>query len=693
MFGTLKIEDAHATKIPPSLNLMHYLVLGYLIIEGSVNRQDLANMLWWGLRKTHNKRGEPRTLDNLSQALKRLKEYAEVSQMRDFIVSDRKSGTISLNEKLIIKCDILEFQELIDNKQFAKALTFYEDRGHFLEGVEEEFQRLFPEHFQKDDGIVPWILDKRRHYHDLFLKAKVYLSKDVIYSSGSHQEQLAPKHLSSLYEASKSEKERKDICALTEQRLLFLAGKSKVAAKSFEMLKILTLQEEPDSHVAQKVLGLKPRAKDDTLSELYGAGWVDIEKDVNIVGKNILLAYLNEPKHRSEKLNILFKLTEFTPTFYIYKSIYEHTQTFGGIGHFNKAKLAYLQEAKKLIDRNQAPRSAIILSQLKNAEKLLGVDSDVEVDFLLAYALERSGEYPKALEILNESSLEKSKRALSLQSKLMWLTGDEQTAEALALEVLKTSLASRKDKKVFWALAEAENTLGDIHFRGRQAYDEAIGYYRRAAEWWYHADEHHRWYGAKNNVAACYDRAEAFDQAAQEYENIAFKSKDVTQKIRATFNMVSMWAEYELKPEAEIEQRFNEVIDLISSQNAKSELAVAARLNRGLFYKERKRFVEARADLLKAKEMATETHHVIYQGIASAEIALLEGELESLEVALNLLTGNEEQLEYFVPKCQSLFTEQIEQAKSEENLLRLKYLEQRFNQFRHTYQAYVDSKS
>ena len=329
MFGTLKIENTH-TQHPTSLNLIHYLVLSYLIIEGIVNRQDLANMLWWNLRKTHNKRGEPRTLDNLSQALKKLKEFVGVPQMQDFIVSDRKNGTISLNEKCIIKCDALEFQDLINNKQFTKALTFYEHRGHFLEGVDKEFQKLFPEHFQKDDGIVPWILDKRRHYHDLFLKAKVYLSKNVIYNSGSHQEQLAPMHLSSLYEASGDEKERKDIRALTEQRLLFLAGKSKTAAQAFDMLKLLTIQEKPDPHIAQKVLSLKPQAKDDTLSELYGAGWVDIEKDVKLIGKNILLAYLNEPKHRSEKLNSLFKLTEFAPTFYIYKSIYEHTQNFGG---------------------------------------------------------------------------------------------------------------------------------------------------------------------------------------------------------------------------------------------------------------------------------------------------------------------------------------------------------------------------
>ena len=362
-----------------------------------------------------------------------------------------------------------------------------------------------------------------------------------------------------------------------------------------------------------------------------------------------------------------------------------------GVGHFNKAKRAYLQEAKRLIDNNQAFSSTVILSQLKNAEKLLGIDSDVEVTFLLAYALERSGEYPKALGTLNETGLEKSKRVLSLQSKLMWLTGNEKEAKKLASEVLKTNLASRTDKKIFWALAEAENTLGDIQFRGHQAYDEAIGYYRKASEWWYHADEHHRWYGARNNVAACLDKTEAFDQAAQEYENIAFKSKDITQKIRATFNMVSMWAEYELKPEAEIEQRFNEVIDLISSQNVKSELAIAAKLNRGLFYKERRHFIEARADLLTAREMATETHHVIYQGIASAEIALLEDEVESLEVALNLLTGNEEQLKYFVPECQSLFIKQIEQAKSKENLLRLKYLKERHNQFKHTYQTYLNS--
>ena len=670
---------------------MHNLVLTYLLIEGSVSRQDLANMLWWGLRQSYNKRGELRTLDNLSQALKKLKEFAGVSHMRDFIISDRKNGTIHLNEQFIVKCDVLEFQELIDNKQFTEALTFYENRGHFLEGVEREFQRLFPEHFQKDDGIVPWILDRRRHYHDLFLKAKVYLSKDTIYSSGSHQEQLAPLHLSSLYQASETEKERKDICALAEQRLLFLASKSKVAAQAFNVLKVFTLQEEPDPHIAQKVLGLKARAKDDALSELYGSGWIELDKDIKVIGKNILQAWFNEPKHRSEKLNLLFKLAEFTPTFYIYKGIYEHTQNFGGIGHFNKAKQAYLQEAKRLIDNNQAALSTSILSELQNAEKLLDINSDPEVVFLLAYALERSGEYPKALEVLSDVSLEKSRRALSLQSKLLWRTGNELAAEALALEVLKANLNSPKDKQAFWALAEAENTLGDIHFIGRQAYDEAIGHYLRAAEWWHHAGEHHRWYGARNNVAACYDRAEAFDQAAKEYENIAFKTKAIMQKIRATFNMVSMWAEYGLKPDSEIESRFNEVIELISSQSAKSELAVAARLNRGLFYKDRERFTEARADLVAAREMATEIHHIIYQGVAAAEVTLLEGELEGLEVALNLLKDSEEQLKYFVPKCQSLFTEQIEKAQSKENLQRLKYLQKRHNQFKHTYKTYLDN--
>jgi tetratricopeptide (TPR) repeat protein len=642
------------------------LLLSYVTLEGPQERRRLADLFWLD---DGEKNELQKKLGKLSVVLTQFKKERAS-------VFPETPGIDPLPS--LVTCDALEFLQALENNTLKKAVEVY--KAPFLHDLGKPLDSL-----EVSNEILEWVLDKREYFAEKARNAMLQLAEEA-HEAGKKKEaaqwaekayglseapEMEPAQLSRLQYLLGVKSEVKKKVAKAVQ-----ASLDEISPDARAVFLALSLQSAPHLSVIREALKLSIDGLSQAREELLLSGLVDAES--RVLATDMAKDWLAQ--HPAERVPLLMKLARATPAneaFTLYRSIYQETKGFGGIGDLQKARKAYYLEAKARLDAKEFAATIEILSELREVEKLYEGEPDVQCRFLEAYALERSGRFKEAFEVLQ--TLPESLHTpdiTALQSVLLWRLGKRSEAKTASEAVIKSGV------EWLWARAIATNNLGNLDLSNGD-FIEAASHFKRAAALFHAAGAKDRWVGSLNNYAAALDsmveaevrkgadtvtlkmmsldaeRAyyEALEALEQTGENLLLKA-------RIFLNLGVLWEQH--KDWIKAEDFYLQATPFAEKANA-LDLAARLQMNLGHVCSEQKRYDEARINFLKAIDLAARAGELRIQGMAVGHLAFLNNDADAMEVGIGLLrqSGHEDHLDAFLKDYETILRHSIEKARSQ----------------------------
>ncbi len=452
-FGKVKLEGIGFSRPKP------LLLLAYLTLEGAQTRDHLAELFW----------GDKKAKSNLSVVLSQFKKEGAGE------VISSQPGIDPLPS--LIRCDAQEFLELLANDNLQAALELYQ--APFLHDLGKP-----PDDLEVSSELLDWVLLKRESFAQRAQVAMLKLAESHLFENNTQAAKALAERAYQLPEAP--ELEPVNLARL--QRLLsstksdfnknlersLKAGIEDLSVKQRSVFLALSLQAQPNLSIIRNALELTLNELAEAQERLLMSGLIDTS--ARVLTPELASSWLeNHPSERSPLVIAMARATPPEDAFLLYNRIYHDTQGFGGLGDMAKARTAYCAQAQMHMNQLEFAKVITLLEEVRSAERVTGIDPEPESTFLYAYALERSGRFKEALEVVqNLAILHQTSRIMALKSGLLWRAGKTAEARLTAESVLNNGSGD------LWAKATAYNTIGWVSSSGGN-FSEAISRFKKAA--------------------------------------------------------------------------------------------------------------------------------------------------------------------------------------------------------------------
>lgn len=664
-FGKVRLSSCDFSRPKP------LLLLSYVTLEGPRERRRLADLFW--LETSSAKDELQKKLGKLSVVLTQFKKEG-------LTVFPDTPGLDPLPS--LVTCDATLFLQAVDNNDLKKAVELYKapflhDLGKPLEGLEVS------------NVVLEWVLEKREYFAEKARAAMLQLAEDA-HAAGKIKEatkwaekayglseapEMEPAQLSRIQHLLRSTKS--DVTKKVDKAVK--ASLDEVSIEARDVFLALSLQSSPHLSVIREALKLSIDVLSQAREELLLSGLVDAES--RGLAADMAQDWLKA--HPAERVPLLMKVVRSTPpeeAFKLYRSIYQETKGFGGIGDLQKARKAYYLKAKELMDAREFSATVETLSELREVENLHEAEPDGSCRFLEAYALERLGRFKEAFALL-QTLPEKlhNPDITALKSGLLWRLGKSEEARATAESVIQNGL------EWMWARAIATNTLGNLCLSSGD-FLEAASHFKKAGVLFHAAGAKDRWVGCLNNyaialsniaMAAAEDgepqyivETKSADASSAYYEALAALEQtedNLLLKARILFNLGSLSKNQ--RDYTKAEAYYLQAAPLVEQVEA-LELAAQLELNLGHVYDFQKQPVQAKASFTKAISTAAKAGEPFLQGVAIANLALLNNDIDGMEIGLDILEQSGhvgDDLEHFRETYEAVLKRLLEQASLQKN--------------------------
>ena len=373
----------------------------------------------------------------------------------------------------------------------------------------------------------------------------------------------------------------------------------------------LLLLENPDLEVARRALAVTAAEFMHALELLIGAGL--IESNGQVKGRATALEHVDTRPNLEAglALRLARQLSERDAL-----PLYQRARGLWEDSDLEAVRRAYTAWAKELMRRG-FPRRA--------ADLLLEAPNDPNLTRLRARALERSGLYKDALEVLERAPLETESQPelLALRSTLYARLGRPLEAREAAQGALGGPTEAR---------AEAHNTIGLLALSSGEFADASVAFRRAATLWRAHGDEN-RWMGALNNLAISRTQQGEDAQAAFQ-EAIDAAKDDPTQRSRSLINLGRALEQAGRLQDAE--HTYKEAASVAHEAGA-LRFAALAWNNTGAVCHAQGNLTEARQSYEQALRLSREAGAQETLGMALANLAELDEDEFGLEEAIRIL--------------------------------------------------------
>jgi tetratricopeptide (TPR) repeat protein len=372
----------------------------------------------------------------------------------------------------------------------------------------------------------------------------------------------------------------------------------------------LALLGEANPSLVRQALGLTPEAMFTALEELSGMGLV------SAIGRSQLdqLAkdYLSTKPHLLALLALqLARQLEATKAF----PLFQVAKTLWSTDDMPKVQRAYLSWAKEILERGFPQRAADVLAE---------IEVNDEVRLLRAQALEKTGAYQMAQEVLE--GVKKTSASLALEGKIAWRLSDFDKAKFCSLQALEGELEAR---------AEAFNTLGKICF-SEGDYELAAEHFRKATLLWKILGSRSMSLALLNNQAAALN---ALGKDASVITNEALELAGDNPHDRANILLTQSLTLIGQEKEEEAEPILLEIISL--SREARNVVHTALAWNNlGVIHARKNDTQKAREAYLTALEYMRRTGEKSEIGNIMANIAEIDEDFTAWQEALNFLRNS-----------------------------------------------------
>ncbi len=667
-FGKVKLEGIGFSRPKP------LLLLAYLTLEGAQTRDHLAEFFW----------GDKKAKSNLSVVLSQFKKEGAGE------VISSQPGIDPLPS--LIRCDAQEFLELLAADNLQAALELYQ--APFLHDLGKPLDDL-----EVSSELLDWVILKREWFAQqaqiaMLRLAEVNLADNRIETAKALAEwayqlpeapELEPVNLARLQRLLSSTKS--ELNKNLERSLK--AGIHDLSPKQRSVFLALSLQPQPNLSIIRNALELTLNELAEAQETLLMAGLIDTS--ARVLTPELASSWLeNHPSERSPLVIAMARATPPEDAFLLYHRIYLDTQGFGGLGDMAKARTAYCTQAQLHMNHLEFAKVIALLEEVRNAERVSGIDPEPESTFLYAYALERSGRFKEALEVVqNLAILRQTSRIMALKSGLLWRAGKTVEAGLTAESVLQNGSGD------LWAKATAYNTIGWVSSSGGN-FSDAISSFKKAAGFYEAVDDQHRWIGALNNQATdlgkMADNMRRLNEPKELVESLLLES-EVTYKTaleglakleignlplegRILFNLGRINAAREDWGQAEHHYQQAEAV----VENAgMTDLSARLKLNLGIIYQRTGRVIEAENYFREAVQKASSTGELAVQALAMNHIGQVKNDLDQLELSSELLeqVGDIDALRTTLEHYKEILKTQLEQALGRHDLKRIQQILER----------------
>ena len=505
-----------ARSEPSKLTKLQLLILSYVCLEGEQNRDDLANLFFAHLDK-------PR--ESLRVTIAKLNQKLG----KNSIGIDNDCVSINLD----CKTDVHDFKKAVEQKEFEKALQLYQD--YFFKGMEQD-RRL-----ELTDQLQAWLFDLREEFAEQIRTALISLAKEA--KTKSRQKKYAERAFLIEKAPEFFFEEIEELCELLTRNKSRFAHAAKAELNKLHAEGIFGHLKQKDKNILlamavvekyrlsysclERALAqnsqmlfdfrhkltemLKPLAADEAMQAILATT------------QEYLDDYPNERNHFA--LELAKESCDRQKLFNLYEDIFRTRNDFGNAQelpeHIEKIKTVYREKAEELLENQDFPLAESLLKRVRLAEEGLGLETKRENLFLEAYALERRGQFAKALELIESG--QQTERIEALRSVLLLHAKNLDEAELKA----KAVLAKTDDT---WAQALAYNSLGTVKVH-KGFYYEAIEYFSKAGNRWKLLGQDQRYLGAIMNQANSYSYAGEIAEATKLYEQLLEKP-EINQDLR-----------------------------------------------------------------------------------------------------------------------------------------------------------------
>jgi tetratricopeptide (TPR) repeat protein len=660
-FGKVKLEGLGFSRPKP------LLLLAYLTLEGAQTRDTLAELFW----------SDKKAKSNLSVVLSQFKKEGA----GDVIAS--QPGIDPLPS--LIRCDAQAFLELLAEQNLQAALELY--KAPFLHDLGKPLDDL-----EVSSELRDWVFLKREWFAQqaqvaMLALAESNLSEDRIQTARALAEwayqlpeapELEPVNLARLQRLLS--KTGSDLNKNLERSLK--AGIDDLTLKQRSVFLALSLQPQPNLSIIRNALEFTLNELAEAQETLLMAGLIDL--NARVLTPELASSWLeNHPSERSKLVIGMARATPPEDAFLLYNRIYRDTQGFGGLGDMAKARTAYCNQTQKHMDQLEFAKVIALLEEVRSAERVTGIDPEPESTFLYAYALERSGRFKEALEVVqNLAILRQTSRIMALKSGLLWRAGKTAEAQLTAESVLNNGSDD------LWAKATAYNTIGSV-LSSDGGLSNAISSFKKAAGFYEAVGDQHRWIGALNNQATCLgkmaDNAQRLNEPKELVESILLEAEaayktaleglakleigNLPLEGRILFNLGRISATREDWIQAEY---YYQKAETVVENAGTTDLVTHLKLNLGIIYQRKGQSVEAEKYYREALQKASIGGELAIQALAMNNIGHLKNDLDQIELSFELLeqVGDVNSLRKSLSEYKVILKKQIEQALEKHDLKR-----------------------
>ncbi len=658
-FGKVRFSNCDFSRPKP------LLLLSYVTLEGPRERRKLADLFW--TEATSEKNDVSKKLGKLSVILTQFKREGAV-------VFPDTPGLDPLPS--LVECDALEFLSALEKNDLKKAVELYQ--APFLHDLGKPLDDL-----EVSDEILEWVLEKREYFAEKARAAMLQLAEEA-HASGKLKEatqwaekayglseapEMEPAQLSRIQHLLRSSKS--DVTKKVDKAVK--ASLDEVSPEARDVFLALSLQSSPHLAVVREALKLSIDVLSQAREELLLSGLVDAES--RVLATDMAQDWLKA--HPGERVPLLMKIVRSSPpeeAFALYRSIYQETKGFGGIGDLQKARKAYYLEAKALMDAKEFSSVIGTLSELREVGRLYEAEPEPQCCFLEAYALERLGRFKEAFELLQTLPEElHTPDITALGSVLLWRLGKRNEAKAAAEAVIQSGV------EWLWARAMATNNLGNLDLSNGD-FLEAASNFKKAAALFQAAGSKDRWVGSLNNYAIALDKiaeeaeqketpattlATMRDDAERAYHEALESLRQVGENpvllARILLNLGILWSRRKDWVKAE---SFYLQANPFAEKAGALELVARLQLSLGFAYFSQQRLYEARVSFRKAIETSSRVGEFLIQAMAMANLADMDDDVDMMEISLEILeqTGNLDDFSYFLEHYETTIKKMIDTA-------------------------------
>lgn len=390
---------------------------------------------------------------------------------------------------------------------------------------------------------------------------------------------------------------------LLERRL------GRLSADSRDVYLSLALLNEAEPAVVRHALELDQTATGNALDELLAAGLIEASGVVR--ARRSAHHYLERrPKLLGTLALRLARQLDGPAAF----PLYQVARPLWDEHDLKAIAKAYLTWAEELLRRGFALQAADVLTEAPRS---------LETTMLRARALERSGRFKEALDVIATLAEQEDATVSSLKSALLWRLGRPEEAQEAAERGLNGGAEAR---------AEALNTLG-VLARSRGEHQAAVSYARRAAALWNVLGNKGRWVDTLNNLAIAETLAGVCSAGTF---GSALEAAGDNRMLTARTLLNSGWA-HEYRGSTELaEKAYRDAADLAEEGGAASTAAWALN-NLGVLHHKRGQREKARRAYEEALALAQRAGEQRILGVVMANLGELTENLEAWEEALHLL--------------------------------------------------------